>query len=567
MRRRRLSPLAPTTTLLALAISMPALALPPGEVGRGFRDGANHHLGDDSFGTATGHGPLAIHTEAQRMQTHLKYVRAVLGAGSATRPEFAPRRAELLSLLDAYIDKGATPKNAHLPWRSPVFIDDEGTICAVGYLIERTRGRAFAELIAREHRYDYLEDIAAKKPEVADWIANSGFALTELASIQPGYNAPVVEQQQPWDLGKNPLSDGPFEKKADDGVTRGTVKDGQMAGSWTKADAGDHVIGRGTLKRGVGTWQSYYPDGARMAEGKYSANRPSGAWRFYHASGHLAAIGSFELGVRHGGWQFFQDDDKKTPIATGQFEHGTVSGVWRHFDAQGELLATSRDQTPAQWSDWGKRPAGHLLAIVPGSDGAHHWVHSGNVMGDSYRIDLLSKGNTRLYVVLGETVYDDDGNKLTRDEGGVWRTQDCHWNAQRKRVARAADLTTLHGLIFRDRWKEQEKQEDRCATATPVSEARGKRIDALLANVREERALSPEMVRKLVLGEETLGDVAAAEETEPTDLLAVRSRAAYARDFAKTLAGSMTWYVEWPHVDGRFLEVFHTLAGYGPLGD
>lgn len=66
-----------------------------------------------------------------------------------------------LGYLDDYIAHGVTPTNAHLPWRTAVFIDDAGAICAVGYLIERSAGRALAERIAAEHRYDFLEDIAA----------------------------------------------------------------------------------------------------------------------------------------------------------------------------------------------------------------------------------------------------------------------------------------------------------------------------------------------------------------------------------------------------------------------
>ena len=31
---------------------------------------------------------------------------------------------------------------------------------------------------------------------------------------------------------------------------------------------------------------------------------------------------------------------------------------------------------------------------------------------------------------------------------------------------------------------------------------------------------------------------------------------------ARLLAAHMTWYVEWPHVDGRFVQVFLTLPGY-----
>ena len=34
------------------------------------------------------------------------------------------------------------------------------------------------------------------------------------------------------------------------------------------------------------------------------------------------------------------------------------------------------------------------------------------------------------------------------------------------------------------------------------------------------------------------------------------------QDFVKTLASSMKWYVEFPHVDGAFMQVFDTLPGY-----
>jgi hypothetical protein len=37
-------------------------------------------------------------------------------------------------------------------------------------------------------------------------------------------------------------------------------------------------------------------------------------------------------------------------------------------------------------------------------------------------------------------------------------------------------------------------------------------------------------------------------------------------DLTKVLAENMTWYVEWPHVDGRFIALFRTLPGYAPPG-
>ncbi len=548
--------IAASLTVSVLALTTTALALPPGEHGRGFREGANHRLGDDSFVTANGRTPAETDGEAERMHLHLAHVRAWLGGREATRPDLAAKRTELLSYLDDYIAKGTTPSNAHLPWRNPVFIDDGGAICAVGYLIERASGRPMAETIARDHRYDYLEDIAAQMPEVAQWIASSGFTLEELASIQPGYMMPAAEAYGPWDIAKDAVPNGVYEESDHEGKTHGTIENGRMEGTWTRQDPDDHVVGKGELSHGRGAWRSTYADGAVKAEGNYAHNHPSGSWRFFHPSGRLAAIGSFDLGKRNGPWRFFHDDAGGTPIATGQFERGTVSGVWHHFDTKGQLLATSRDQTPAQWSDWGKRSAGHLLDVMPGRDGLHHWIHEGNQSGDGHRIDLLAKGTTELYVLRGEVVYDPDGNKLTKDDDGTWSARDCRWSEARKHAAHAGDLVTLHGLVFRDFYEDKT-----CGAAHALSKARGARINAMLSNVRDVRSESPDMLKKLVLGDETMEELAQNDDY-PNDLIDAHTRSP--QDLAKVLATNMTWYVEWPHVDGRFVSVFHTLAGYGP---
>jgi hypothetical protein len=69
------------------------------------------------------------------------------------------------------------------------------------------------------------------------------------------------------------------------------------------------------------------------------------------------------------------------------------------------------------------------------------------------------------------------------------------------------------------------------------------------------RSVSPEFLKAMILGDRTPDEVASAlSEGDP--------RVAGAGDLAKVLAANMAWYVEWPHVDGRFIQVFHTLAGY-----
>jgi hypothetical protein len=391
-------------------------------------------------------------------------------------------------------------------------------------------------------------------PSVQAWVDGSGLTLAELASIQPGYEAAMTLQWVPpsWDpaMGDPKLVDGSYAMHDPGGETRGEFRNHRMQGAWTRTDANNNVVGSGRLVNGAGIWRSAYADGKRMAEGPLAGNLPQGEWRFYHPSGKVAAVGGFDKGVRSGPWSFFYDvgvvGAVGVPIAEGSFEHGSVIGTWHHYDASGRLLATSRTETPASWGPGSF--GGHLLDVEPAADGVHHWIHEGNIAGDFYRLDLLYDGRRQLYVRSsdGET-YDADGNRLEKDADG-WRATDCNWSAARRRAAHAGDLVTLHGLSYRDRYD----SESSC-TGKTKRVTRGDQIDRMLASVRAVRAQAPDFVRKLVLGETTVAD------TEPED----KDRVESAKDLARVLAGSMTWYIEFPHVDGRFLALAETLPGYG----
>src|SRR5690349_14644770 len=116
---RRSTRLAPL--LVATAVTT-AFALPPGASPQ-LRGGANHHIGDASFVAKFGRAPREGDAESVRMKTHLQHVHDWLAARPATRPELASRRAKILAAFQHYIDKGTTPRNTDLPWRTPVFID------------------------------------------------------------------------------------------------------------------------------------------------------------------------------------------------------------------------------------------------------------------------------------------------------------------------------------------------------------------------------------------------------------------------------------------------------------
>jgi len=516
--------------LLASVGALPtSLALPPNAPPT-LRAGANHHTGDDGFVAHLGRAPRPGE-EKLRMHEHFVAVRARLAARKATRPELEATRQQILGYLDAYIAKGTTPDNGHLPWRTPVFIDDAKTICAVGYLIEQSAGRPLAEKIAAAHRYDFIEDIAKDMPEVQAWVEASGFTLDELGQIQPGYRGPEVLLWHAWpETEDRKIEDGPY---ALDDVT-GSFRHRKMEGTWIR-ESEDAVLGRGQFHRGNGTWTSFYPSGKPLAEGRYADNKPSGPWRFFHESGNLAAEGSFQRGLRTGDWRFYYDAAESTAIAVGRFNRrGYVEGTWSHYDAKGHLLATSVVSTPASFQ---KREQlfwsiGYLVDVVPTANHLTHRIHQGSIDGAPIRLDLVASADDRVYL-RGEDVYDSDGHKLVRADNG-WRADDCHWSKAQKRAAHAGDVAALHGMIF----NVTDENPESCTAGGLIAAARADHITALVSSMDEVRSASPAFVQKLAL-----------EEQGPADLTNV-------------IASSMSLDIEWPHVDGRFVQVFRTLPGF-----
>lgn len=556
--------------LVSLLVSATAAALPPGS-SPSLETGANHHIGDAGFIEAFGRRPTRHDDERVRMTTHLQHVRDWLAARPPTKPELAPQRAALIAALDRYIAKGTTPKNTLLPWRTPVFIDEEGTICAVGYLIESSAGRDVAEKIAKAHRYDFIETIAADMPEVATWIASSGLTLEEIQTIQPAYSEPEVRTWRTWDLAKFPPKDGPSHRYGD-----GNFKNRNMQGPW-KVMGGDAVVGSGEMKRGRGGWTSFYPTGEKLAEGRYVANQPDGRWKMFHKSGNLAAEGAFADGTRSGKWRFYYDTSKRTPIAIGRFgADGSVVGRWQHFDAEGKLLARSWTETPTQWVDSSYEVnggEGSVLAVVPGNDGVSHTIHQGtpgkDVEADDFRLEVFAKGRERLYIQMAwdkEEMFTADGLKVTHGDDG-WTATSCHWSTTRKMIARQGDVARLNGVLSADAmrrtralrkemWEVVEDPGAACKGEVEISAGRAAKLDVLLASRDQVRSASPDFVRKLVLGQE---DDAMPADEDAGDQSAEAKLGT--EDLARVLAGHMAMYIEWPHIDRRFKQVYATMPG------
>ncbi|MFT6866163.1 MAG: hypothetical protein ACJA08_000992 [Cyclobacteriaceae bacterium] len=153
----------------------------------------NPILGDISYETKFGYKPDVTTNDNLRIKTHLEYVEILLRNKDVSdlSIELQRKRNQLLDLLHDYWANGIFPKNYDYVFqRKPCFIDKDGTICAVGFLIEQTTMRQKAEDINNKHKYDEL--LAMNNPNVDKWVLTSGLTKEECAMIQPTYGPTPV---------------------------------------------------------------------------------------------------------------------------------------------------------------------------------------------------------------------------------------------------------------------------------------------------------------------------------------------------------------------------------------
>lgn len=156
----------------------------------------NAVLGDESYIHQFGEAPGPNVPDDIRIRVHLEYVEGLL----RNRPvdhltdQQAENRFRYLDMLKNYYSTGEFPYNdGHPDSRRPAFISEDGNICAVGYLVERSLGRDIAEAINQEFKYSYIGEI--DDPTFLNWADESGFTLKELAMIQPAYRTVTVEEK------------------------------------------------------------------------------------------------------------------------------------------------------------------------------------------------------------------------------------------------------------------------------------------------------------------------------------------------------------------------------------
>lgn len=133
-------------------------------------------------------GERSFRTDADYVAAHLGAVLPILRSNpvDGLSADQLLTRTELIGVLDAYRAAGQFPLNHYRKERIPVFIDEHGTHCAVGYLMMRTGYEALAQRISHSDNYVWVKDIT--DPEALVWQQYSGFTMEELKLIQGAYD-------------------------------------------------------------------------------------------------------------------------------------------------------------------------------------------------------------------------------------------------------------------------------------------------------------------------------------------------------------------------------------------
>ncbi|MBO6516272.1 MAG: energy transducer TonB [Bacteroidia bacterium] len=177
-----------TKTITTLYLLMLALILAPSHVNGQHLDPVNVIIGDISYKASFGVEPTNESLEQDRIQAHLYYVETRLRKANVDHltDQQKQNRNKVIDHLNAYWKANSFPSNYDYPGtRKPCFIDYQGKICAVGYLVEQTAGRAVAEAINNKFQYAYISEMEDEQLE--SWMDEHGLSRTECAMIQPTY--------------------------------------------------------------------------------------------------------------------------------------------------------------------------------------------------------------------------------------------------------------------------------------------------------------------------------------------------------------------------------------------
>ena len=120
------------------------------------------------------------------------------------------------------------------------------------------------------------------------------------------------------------FTDVPFTGEVDEGVDRGSIKNGKAEGSWVIYFGDGQVRQRVNFKNGMlhGSYVSFHSNGQLFLKGDYVNGKQEGHWVWHYPSGQLSYKGVFKNGKKEGYWESFLIDGSVWKDETGIFKNG-----------------------------------------------------------------------------------------------------------------------------------------------------------------------------------------------------------------------------------------------------
>lgn len=206
-----------------------------------------------------------INNDVDYVRTHLAEVLGVLSDAPTTQLscDQLTARQELVAVLADYAQQGRFPINYYRKARIPVFIDEHGTYCAVGYLIRHTGHDVLARRIAAVDNYAWVREITDR--ELSTWQAASGFTLDELKLIQGAYDFYIPDAfmlPEKYEVPQKPEQIVRyFEGRDSDRIwCHGEGSNGDLHGRWIQNYSATLPWIEGYFEHGKrsGRWKEYY---------------------------------------------------------------------------------------------------------------------------------------------------------------------------------------------------------------------------------------------------------------------------------------------------------------------
>lgn len=244
-------------------------------------------------------------SDREYIQIHLENVLRVLNAAdvSGLNNEQQKSRVRLMNILSRYRAEGTFPLNFYKTERIPVFIDELGTHCAVGFLMKESGYGHLALEIASEDNYIWVKDI--QKREVLEWQQKSGFTLEELKLIQGAYDSYM-----------------PYALEA---INRIEIPQ--------KPD----VIMRYFEGKDLATLNSKFTNKAIWIKGEGTNGVLNGRWEQNYSPELPWIVGHYKDGKRSGRWlEYFRGTNKL--CRTEYWENDKLNGIRTRFDQSGNVI-------------------------------------------------------------------------------------------------------------------------------------------------------------------------------------------------------------------------------------